>query len=355
MSPDYSQFMPGASAADVKLTGLAALGWQPFFAQQSDIEEMETTPPVRVTQVHRSGLTAIGEAGTVTIPTGPEATVGDWLMYNVQLPTSSRILERKSLIKRRAAGHDRSVQLIAANLDTAFIVTSCNRDFNVARLERYIALVLEAEVDPAIVLTKPDETEAPQDFLDEARNISDLVPVVMLDARGDEALTKLASWCKPGKTVAFIGSSGVGKSSLSNALAKTKDIETRAVREDDARGRHTTTHRHLHFVPSGCAVLDTPGMRELQLTDVAAGVGELFADLAELAGRCKFRDCAHETEPGCAITAAVTAGEVDPVRLARWKKLVAEDRHNSDTLAQRKSRDKALHKTIKTIQKKNRK
>lgn len=316
---------------------------------------MAKTPPVRVAEVHRSGLRVLGDGIDALVPPDAEVTVGDWLLFDREHPGDSRVLERKSLIKRRAPGHDRQVQLIAANLDTAFIVTSCNQDFNVARLERYIALALEADVAPVIVLTKLDMCESPEHYIDEARAISEMVPVVVLDARGDEPKSKLAEWCKPGKTVAFLGSSGVGKSTLTNALSDTLKIETKAIREDDARGRHTTTRRQLHFIPGGCAVLDTPGMRELQLTDAASGVEELFSDLHDLAATCRFRDCLHSVEPGCAVLAAVESGVVDSTRFARWKKLIAEERFNTASLAERKSSDKALGKTIRHIQKKNKK
>jgi ribosome biogenesis GTPase len=355
MTRDFSQFLGNTAAPAPKLTPLQLLGWQPFFAQQTDTDEMVETPPVRITEVHRNGLHAIGDGIDEYIAPVERATVGDWFLLNRDFPSKSRLLERKSLIKRRAAGHDRTVQFIAANLDTAFIVTSCNADFNVARLERYIALALDADVDPVIILTKSDMADDPETYAETARQISDLVPVVTLDARADEPKEKLAQWCKPGKTVGFIGSSGVGKSTLTNALSGTQDIETADIREDDARGRHTTTRRQLHFIPNSCAVLDTPGMRELQLTDVASGVAELFADLEDLSHACKFRDCAHETEPGCAIKAAIEAGDIDAPRLARWKKLVAEDHQNTTTLAQRKARDKTLGKTINAIQKNNKK
>ncbi len=354
MTWDYSQFLsPSAKHGEAtpELPPLMTLGWQPFFAQQTDVDEMAETPPVRITQVHRSGLHAVGDGIEPYIPARSDATVGDWVLYNAALPSASRLLERKSLIKRRAAGHDRQVQLVAANLDTAFIVTSCNQDFNVARLERYIALTLEADVSPVIVLTKSDLCETPADYADEAKAISDLVPVVVLDARGAEPIAKLADWCKPGQTVAFIGSSGVGKSTLVNALTQTQEIETQAIREDDAKGRHTTTHRHLHFVPGGCAVLDTPGMRELQLTDAASGVADLFSDLHALSTQCRFNDCLHQTEPGCAVLAALESGDIDQPRLARWKKLVAEERFNTASLAERKSSDKALGKAIRQIKK----
>jgi ribosome biogenesis GTPase len=358
MPRDFSQFLPPTVENDKarrKFSTLENLGWHPFFAQQISVEEMDETPPARVTEVHRSGLHILGDGIDMTIPPGIDATVGDWLLLDRTRPGSSRVLERKSLVKRRAAGSDRQVQLIAANIDTAFIVTSCNQDFNLARLERYIALAFDAEVAPVIILTKGDLSNTPEQYVDTARAISDKVPVVVLDARGDEPKSKLAEWCRPGQTVAFLGSSGVGKSTLVNALSGTRSIETQAIREDDAKGRHTTTHRQLYILPDGCAVLDTPGMRELQLTDAETGVADVFADLHELSTLCRFNDCRHETEPGCAVLEALNNETIDAARLERWKKLVAEEQFNTASLAQRKSKDKALGKVIRQIQKTNKK
>lgn len=356
MTRDYSQFLnTGAVAAGPPKSVLQGLGWRNFFAQQTDADEMAETPPVRVTQVHRNGLHVVGDGIDLLVPPGPEATVGDWLLLDREAPARSRVLERQSVIKRRAAGLERNVQLIAANLDTAFIVTSCNADFNVARLERYIALALEAEVAPVILLTKPDLAEDAERYAEEARGISDLVPVVVLNAKGGAVAEALAAWCKPGQTVAFLGSSGVGKSTLTNVLSQSEDVATQAIREDDAKGRHTTTRRQLHFVPGGCAVLDTPGMRELQLADAESGIGDLFADLRDLGEHCKFRNCAHETEPGCAVTAALERGEIDEARIRRWKKLVAEERFNSESLSERRMRDKAFGKMVRKVVKESRK
>lgn len=325
------------------------LGWQSFFAQQVSVDELSEIPPVRIVEVHRSALHVIGDEIDETIPPLPDATVGDWVLLDRRHVQSSRILERKSLIKRRAPGTDRRVQPIAANIDTVFIVSSCNQDFNIARLERYIALAFEADITPVVVLTKADLVSDSQNYVDRVRTISDLVSVVTLDARGEEPRKKLAEWCKPGTTVAFLGSSGVGKSTLTNALAGTQSIETQPIREDDAKGRHTTTRRQLHFVPGGCVVLDTPGMRELQLTDAAAGIDGVFADLHALSDQCRFNDCEHRTEPGCAVLKAIERGEIDAARLGRWRKLKAEEAYNSASLAERRTKDKAFGKMVRQI------
>ncbi|WP_420818659.1 ribosome small subunit-dependent GTPase A [Paramylibacter kogurei] len=349
MTKDYSAFFGGNMGTPRKLSTLETQGWSSFFAQQTDVDEMATNPPVRITQVHRSLFQVMGDGIDTQIPAQMDATVGDWLMLDRDNPAYSRRLERKSVMKRRAAGHDRAVQLIGANIDTAFIVTSCNQDFNIARLERYLAVVFEADVTPVIILTKADLCDDVETYRTQAETISDLVSVVVVDARRDDVTGTLSQWCKPGKTVAFVGSSGVGKSTLTNALSA-GNIATQGIREDDAKGRHTTTRRHLHFIPDGCAVLDTPGMRELQLTDVSAGLEDVFGDLADLGRQCHFNDCKHETEPKCAVLAAVADGTVDPVRLQRWRKLVAEDEFNSASLSERRAKDKSFQKMVNRAQ-----
>jgi ribosome biogenesis GTPase / thiamine phosphate phosphatase len=340
---------PGSSGGHP--TTLEALGWSSFFADQASPEALSDTPPVRVVAVHRSGLQVIGVGIDEIVPPRADATVGDWLLLDRARPKASRVLPRKSLIKRRAPGKDRQVQLIAANIDTAFVVTSCNQDFNIARLERYVALAFEAGITPVIVLTKADLATDPQSWIDEARTISDRLPVVALDARGDEPAAVLSSWCRPGRTVAFLGSSGVGKSTLTNALAGADVIATQAIRDDDAKGRHTTTRRELHFIPGGCLVLDTPGMRELQLTGAASGIADTFEDIQALSAQCRFGNCQHESEPGCAVRKAIEVGGLNPGRLRRWRKLRAEDVFNSESLAERRTRDKAFGKMVREVMK----
>ena len=330
---------------------LRALGWSKYFADQATSAALSKTPPVRITQVHRNTLHIQGVDLDMIIPGLHGVTVGDWLLFDADTPRNSQLLSRKSLIKRRAPGHDRKEQLIAANLDTAFVVTSCNNDFSLARLERYVAMAHEAGVTPVIILSKIDLTTEASDFAAQAQSISPQLSVVCLDARSPEAIELLRPWCQAGQTVAFLGSSGVGKSTLTNSLAGNEAIATQDVRASDDKGRHTTTGRQLHILPSGCAVLDTPGMREIQLTDVSIGLEETFADLHALTQICRFNDCAHKTEPGCAVQAAVASGEVDVPRLQRWLKLVAEDAENTKFLANRKLRDRAKNKPEKSVTK----
>lgn len=322
---------------------LADLGWQAFFADQVAVD----AAPVRVMEVHRSGAQAVGPSGEVRVPPAVDATVGDWVLFDAALPANSTVLERFSLIKRRAPGRGHEVQAIAANVDTVFTVTSATREFNVARLERYVALTLEAGAEAVIVVTKPDLCDDIATVEAAARGISDRVSVVVLDARGAEPREKLARWCTPGRTLAFLGSSGVGKSTLVNALSDGPEIATQPAREADHRGRHTTTHRQMHRLPGGALVVDTPGMRELQLTDTADGLASLFADLEALAATCKFRDCAHAKEPGCAIKAALAAGEIDADRVERWQVLLAEDRFNTQSLGGRRWDEKARAEGIR--------
>lgn len=341
---------------------LADFGWKPSFNAQTAGDDLSRLLPVRVMAVHRGQLSVAGPDLDMSIPSHmPDAqseedypTVGDWLLIDAATHRPQRVLDRFSLFKRRPPGSNRSVQLIAANVDTVFIVSSCNQDFNIARLERYLVLAREAEVTPVIVLTKADLDDDPSSYAGHARRLQPGLLVETVDARDPQSVACLAGWCGTGQTVAFLGSSGVGKSTLVNTLTGSGDLATQSIREDDAKGRHTTTRRSLHRVAQGGWLLDTPGMRELQLTDAASGLEEIFEDILALTHACRFSDCTHESEPGCAVQAAIEDGTLDEDRLRRWRKLLAEERHNSATLFERRARDKSFGKHVRTIMKGNR-
>ncbi len=314
---------------------LAALGWTPFFAEQVAAEEAHLTP-LRIATVHRArmGAEAVSGRAKPSLPLGQKTTefaVGDWVLAEPDTHLIIRRLERHALLQRKIEG-GRGPQLIAANVDTLFIVTSCNDDFNPARLERYLALANEAETNPVIVLTKADQVEDVSPFVDQAKVLQRDLAVVTVNGKLADAIEVLAPWCGEGQTVALVGSSGVGKSTLLNTLAQKtgEDAQlTGGIREVDAKGRHTTTSRSLHSIAHGGLVIDTPGIRTLHVSDLAIGLDVLFAEITELAPTCKFRDCTHMHEPGCAVLKAVKAGTLDPARIDRWRKLSAENTANT--------------------------
>ena len=329
---------------------LAQLGWTPFFDRQMPEEQRKGCLPVRVMSVHRGRVSVLGEtveasiASTVSHPRNAEdrPTVGDWLLIDCETHHLVHILDRSSLFKRPAPGDDRRVQLIAANIDTLFIVTSCDQDFNIARLERYLVLTQEVGVRPVVVLTKVDLTATPERFIEATRALQAELQVELVDGRDSASADRLTQYCGLGQTVALVGSSGVGKSTLVNTLKGSDSILTQPVREDDGKGRHTTTVREMHRLAAGPNgggwLVDTPGMRELQMSEVAAGVAEVFDDVTMTALECRFANCTHADEPGCAIQAAMAQGDLDPARLERWRKLAQEDAENSGPAAVRRSR-----------------
>ena len=306
--------------------------------------------------VHRGMVTVVGEglddsiASSLPAPMGPEdrPTVGDWLLIDRNSRDLVRILDRTSLFKRPAPSDERRLQLIAANVDTLFIVTSCNQDFNVARLERYLVLAGEAGVRPVIVITKADLSPTPGQFLDTARALQPQLQVELVNGRDPESVARLAALCGAGETVALVGSSGVGKSTLVNTLKGSDTIATQAVRESDGKGLHTTTvremHRLSHGLEGGGWLVDTPGMRELQMSEVTSGVAEVFDEIVAITLQCRFTNCTHAEEPGCAIRAALAEGTLESARFARWRKLTNEDMVNSANAALRRTRPRKAGK-----------
>jgi len=353
---------------------LQAIGWsvdeagQPLDPNwQAALTAHPGARPARVIEQHRSGyVVADGPESGYPVESLPEwqrprfpseqrAAVGDWVLLEGKQIVA--LLPRRSVIKRGPAGAHYRQQLIATNIDTVFVVCGLDADFNPRRIERYLLLV-RGGAEPVVVLTKADKAMAdgaePLAHVVEtlAQLAEQKVAVRTLNAKDADSVATLAPWLKPGRTVVLVGSSGAGKSTLTNTLLGSDRMKTAEVREHDARGRHTTTHRALLTLPSGACLIDTPGMRELKPTG-EEDVAESFADVESLAAQCRFRDCAHGGEPGCAVRAAINAGTLAPARLASFNKLGGEVAGAADRLANRRAQNaqskvlgKALNKRL---------
>ncbi|BBM01879.1 ribosome small subunit-dependent GTPase A [Microbulbifer sp. GL-2] len=332
---------------------LEKLGWKSFFLQQLSFEELEQTVPLRVMAVHRSRLELAGEQGPVSLPLTANVasnlpTVGDWLLLQRDTDHFVRLLNRSSQFERMAPGAQQ-VQMIAANVDSVFIVSSLNDDFNLSRIERYLALAKESGCRPHLILSKADLCEDHSVFLQALRPYGEL-PVALVNSLDMGSVAQLRQWCLPGETIALLGSSGVGKSTLLNALSGEPLAETGEIREADSKGRHTTRKRSLHPLSWGALLLDNPGMRELGLVHVEGGLAQTFADIEALARECRFSDCKHQSEPGCSVQEAIANGSLDERRLQNWQKLQAELCRNNRTLAQKRAGDRALSQLYRSVQ-----
>jgi ribosome biogenesis GTPase len=319
---------------------LEAYGWDAVFAGRFAPYREQGLLPARVVVEYQGIYRVVTEDGELLAAVAGRLRhraarrvdypgVGDWVAIRLD-PDSDRatihgVLERKSRFVRKVSGSVVAEQVVAANVDIVLLVAGLDGDFNPRRLERYLVLAHESGARPVIVLSKADLADDLDEAIQLARSVGGPdVPVHTVSAPLNEGYEALAAYLEPGRTVALLGSSGVGKSTIVNRLAGEELQRTQEVRASDGRGRHTTTHRHLILLPSGGLLMDTPGMRELQLWDVDEGVEETFSDVDQLATACRFPDCEHETEPGCAVRAAVTEGRLASERLVSYQKLLSE-------------------------------
>lgn len=325
---------------------LAALGWRPELAS----ELQPGHEPGRVIAAHRAAYD-VAYAGGVVRSRLPgrlahydalDVAVGDWIAMSDGLIRG--VLPRSSALLRSSAGRTSEPQTLAANVDVAFVVSSLGPDLEPRRLERYLVTIWESGASPEIVLTKADRYEDPSAFVAEVETVAMGVPVWVVSAMTGAGVAELRSRVGVGRTAVMLGSSGVGKSTLVNAWLGGEVMATQETRADDDEGRHTTTTRQLLELPDGGVVIDTPGIRELQLWDVGPGaLDEAFGDVEELAAACRFSDCSHETEPGCAVRAALAEGSLPRERYASWQKLQRELRSiaiRSDARLRREERRK---------------
>ena len=315
--------------------------------------------PARVTAQHKERYEIVCEHGPAYarlktkeyfVDSQDFPTTGDFVMVNYIENGDSQILAtlpRRTFFSRREPGPVPRDQAVAANFDYVFIMQSLNLDFNPKRLERYLTLAWQSGATPVILLTKADLVEDYWDYLTQVERVAAGVNTHVVSAHTGYGLQRLNAYLQPGNTVVFLGSSGVGKSSLANALAGEEIMTVNGIREDDSKGRHTTTHRQLIRLSSGVMIIDTLGMRELGMWDVSEGLADAFSDVEKFLGKCRFSDCRHESEPGCAIKTAIAAGELDVERWESYQKLKEEAVDKAEMLRRKNEWSKGVAKFTK--------
>jgi len=339
---------------------LKELGWDNFFQDQFQLVKVPGSVPGRVVSESKGSYQVNSQYGEVTAKiTGKmryqlegEKTypaVGDWVvikpLVNEKKATIHAVLARKSKFSRKVAGERTEEQVVSANVDTVFIVSGLDggRNFNLRRTERYLTLAWSSGANPVIVLNKVDLCPDVDVFIQRVEEIAPGIPIHPVSAKEKTGLEALRKYLAKGYTVAFLGSSGVGKSALINALLGTEKQEVGEVREDDRMGRHTTTRRELILLPGGGMMIDTPGMREIQMWTGEDDLQDTFSDIEALAKRCRFNDCSHKAEKGCAVKEAVDKGDLDPSRLESYRKLQSELNY----LASREEDSTRLYEKVK--------
>lgn len=317
-----------------------ALGWSQFFHSQCTESELKKYQPARIFSMQKESVLLKTEVGEFWIPlsgtmrSADPFVVGDWFLFDSHQQKIIRRLKRKSLFKRITSAKHLYIQLIGANIDTLFIVTSCNDDFNLSRLERYLTFVHDAQTQAVIIITKSDLCADTTPYIKALKELGD-IDYIFADALSEHSLQNLKKWCGLGQTIALMGSSGVGKSTIVNTLMGGDVQMTGAIRDDDSKGRHTTTHRSIHILKNGGLLLDSPGIRELQTLANQDAVHTTFDDIITLAQNCEFRDCQHDKEQGCAVKDAINNQKISQRRFDNYKKLSFESERANQMLSKR--------------------